>query len=145
MHSLTRSFASRYLTFARRFRLDYSVEMYQFDLTSNDVPVKEVDLEFTPALYFFPANDKKHPVVFRHDEFLNEHLIEWLDEVVTIPFTGVIDNQQHGRWWMLVKYNVRAFFKRGPRVWWRNVVKSIYIDMPEAEILRRLEEKTGEL
>lgn len=134
-----------FMMFAKRFRLDYWVEIYEFDTTENDVALTFLSLEYTPALYFFPAGDKTNPILFRGKEFNNDNLAKWLGKVVTRPFTGIIDNQQHGRFWQLVKYNVRAFFKRGPKTWFGNVVRGKYQELPEPEIIRRLEEKSGEL
>ena len=140
-------YQEQYRQFGRRFKVDWHVDFYEIEVGGeNDVPMKSVNIEFTPALYFFGAGAKDKPILFKDEgAFTGENLIEWLDKVVTKPFTGVIDNQQHGRRWQKVVYNIKAFFTRGPWKWYKNVMKGEYDDVPLDELKRRLEERSGEL
>jgi thiol-disulfide isomerase/thioredoxin len=137
-----------YRQFARRFRVDYWVQFYEFVIGgNNDVPYKPFEILSTPALYFIPHNNKLKPILYKTSKkFENEHLIRWLDSVVTKVFTGYADNTQHGgNIIQKIMYNVRAFVVRGPFVWWKNVVRGEYVDLDEEELGRRMREKTGEL
>jgi len=149
MNSETDKLGNRYMeelrSVARRFRVDYSVEFFDFDVDMNDVTLKSVDLEFTPALYFFGAGAKGSPILYRESEFTGEEVMNWMDKVVTMPFTGIIDGKQHGSGWPLVKYNLLKIATRGPFKWIQTYFFEEHDEIPMEELERRMIEKNGEL
>ena len=126
-----------YSQFANRFMMEPTLDFFYLDVTKNDVPMKSVEIASTPAVYFFPSNDKENPILFRGNVFDVEPLRAFMRLHLTIPFKSYMDEEQYGGFAVLIKYHWRKFLKMGPFSYLKDFVFAKKFDIDAEHAAKR--------
>lgn len=110
--------------FASRYQMEPTIDFFNFDVDDNDVTLKSIDVGTTPVLWLFPGVDKSKPVRFEAEEFLNEHMFEFLWKHVTVPFKGYVTERKYVGMWGRMKYSMRRMKKEGFVAWLKGLFRT---------------------
>lgn len=110
--------------FASRYQMEPTIDFFNYDVDDNDVTLKNIDVGSTPVVWLYPGVDKSRPVRFEAEEFLNEHMFEFLWSHVTVPFRGYVTERKYVGTWGRVMYSVRRLKREGFKAWVRGLFRS---------------------
>ena len=104
--------AEEFNAMASRYQMEPTIDFFKFDVDLNDVTIKEIEVGSTPVMWFFPADNKQKPVRFEAEEFLNEHMFDFLWKQVTIPFKGYVTERKYVGLWGRIKHMARKLKRK---------------------------------
>lgn len=64
---------------ADHYREDSGVHFFRIDAQKNDIAHRQVKIVGLPAMYLFPAEDKRNPLFFDSDRSLQE-FVDFIDQ-----------------------------------------------------------------
>jgi len=103
--------------FAGRYTMEPTIDFFRFNVDDNDITLKQIEVATTPVVWFFPGNNKNKPVRFEAEEFLNEHMFDFLRKQVTVPFKGYVSGRKYVGWAGRIKFSLRMMKKKGFLTW----------------------------